>query len=143
MADTRKGEGYHIVLVPFTAHGHIIPFLALARQIRERTNLTITIATTPLNIQYLHSAISSSPHNNIHLAELPFNSNLNGLPSNIENIEKLPLPHITKLFHASKSLGTPLRSLLSKITQQEGHPPLCIISDVFLGWVSNVVKVLE
>ncbi|OIW21615.1 hypothetical protein TanjilG_06753 [Lupinus angustifolius] len=139
MADTRKGEGHHhIVMVPFTAHGHLIPFLSLARQIHERTNLTITIATTPLNIQYLHSAISSSPNTNINLAELPFNSTQNDLPPNIENTEKLPLPHIIKLFQASKSLETPLHSLISQITQQEGRPPLCIISDVFLGWVSNV-----
>ncbi|KAK7276574.1 hypothetical protein RIF29_17717 [Crotalaria pallida] len=127
---TREKNG-HIVMSPFMAHGHLIPFLELARQIHERTNFTITIATTPLNIQHLKSAISSSNNDDdIYLAELPFNSTQRGLPPNIENTEKLPLPDIIKLFHASASLEDPLHSLVSKITQQEGHPQLCIISDL-------------
>ncbi|XP_057441528.1 crocetin glucosyltransferase 3-like [Lotus japonicus] len=138
MAETARNEG-HIVMAPFLAHGHLIPFLALARQIQERTSFTITIATTPLNIQHLRSAISS---NNIRLAELTFNSTQHGLPPNIENTEKLPLTDIIKIFHASLNLEAPLRSLISQITQEEGHPPLCIISDVFLGWVTNVAKSL-
>ncbi|XP_061352024.1 UDP-glycosyltransferase 92A1-like [Gastrolobium bilobum] len=139
MAEAARKEG-HIVMAPFMAHGHLIPFLALARQIQERTSFTITIATTHLNIQYLKSAISTT--NDIHFAELPFNSSHHGLPPNIENTEKLPLTDIIKLFHASMSLEAPLRSLISQITQEEGHPPLCIISDVFHGWVTNVAKSL-
>lgn len=141
----KKKEG-HIVMAPFMAQGHLIPFLALARQIQERSSFNITIATTPLNIQYLQSAISTtfsnSSNNNISLAELPFNCTQHGLPPNIENTEKLPFTDMIKLFHASLSLEAPLRSLVSKITTEEGHPPLCIISDVFLGWVTNVAKSL-
>uniref|UniRef100_K7M4V9 Glycosyltransferase n=2 Tax=Glycine max TaxID=3847 RepID=K7M4V9_SOYBN len=94
------------------------------------------VPNTPLNIQYLRSALSSP--NEIHLAELPFNSTQHGLPSNIENTEKLPFTHIAKLFLSTLSLEAPLCSLISQITEQEGHPPLCVISDVFLGWVNNI-----
>ncbi|TKY57065.1 UDP-glycosyltransferase 92A1 [Spatholobus suberectus] len=139
MAEAAKKKG-HIVMVPFMAQGHIIPFLTLARQIQQRTNFTITIANTPLNIQYLRSALSSP--NEIRLAELPFNSTQHGLPPNIENTEKLPLTDIIKLFYSSLSLEAPLRSLISQITIEEGQPPLCTISDVFLGWVNNVAKSL-
>lgn len=147
MAETAEKKP-HIVMTPFMAHGHLIPFLALARKIQETTTtFKITIATTPLNIQHLKSAISntfSSSNNDIsiNLAELPFNHSQYGLPPNIENTEKLPLADIIKLFQASTSLETPLSSLISKITQQEGQPPICIISDVFLGWVTNVAKSL-
>jgi hypothetical protein len=141
MAETAKKKG-HIVMIPFMAHGHLIPFLALARKIQETTNsFTITIATTPLNIQHLKSAISTTI-SSINLAELSFNHSQHGLPPNIENTEKLPLTDVIKLFHASTSLETPLSSLISKIIEQEGQPPLCIISDVFLGWVTNVAKSL-
>ncbi|XP_027331956.1 UDP-glycosyltransferase 92A1-like [Abrus precatorius] len=139
MAESTKKNG-HIVMVPFMAHGHVIPFLALARLIQQRTNFTITIANTPLNIQYLRSSTSNTNDNHIHLAELPFNSTQHGLPPNIENTEKLPLSHISKLFHSSLSLQAPLHSLISQITKQEGQPPLCTISDLFLGWVNNVAK---
>ncbi|WJX64408.1 hypothetical protein P8452_49190 [Trifolium repens] len=140
MAETKK-KG-HIVMIPFMAHGHLIPFLALARKIQETTNsFTITIATTPLNIQHLKSAISTTI-SSINLAELSFNHSQHGLPPNIENTEKLPLTDVIKLFHASTSLETPLSSLILKIIEQEGQPPVCIISDVFLGWVTNVAKSL-
>ena len=138
-----KKDG-HIVMVPFMAHGHLIPFLALTRQIHESTNFTITIANTHLNIQDLKSAISSissSPTtNDLNLAELPFSPTQHGLPPNIENTENLPLAEVIKLCIASSSLEAPLSSLISQITQQEGHPPLCIVSDLFFGWVTNVAK---
>ncbi|KAL5126561.1 UDP-glycosyltransferase 92A1 [Glycine soja] len=102
----------------------------------EKKGHIVMPANTPLNIQYLRSALSTP--NEIHLAELPFNSTQHGLPSNIENTEKLPFTHIAKLFLSTLSLEAPLCSLISQITEQEGHPPLCVISDVFLGWVNNI-----
>ncbi|KAI4334799.1 hypothetical protein L6164_013508 [Bauhinia variegata] len=130
----------HMVMIPFMAQGHIRPFLALAKRIHERTNFTITIANTPLNIQYLKSATSTS--SGIHFAELPFNSTQHGLPPNTENTEKLTISDMPKLFHSSKSLEPHLHRLVSEITSRQGKPPLCIISDVFLGWVANVAKSL-
>ncbi|MED6139102.1 hypothetical protein PIB30_080725 [Stylosanthes scabra] len=97
-------------MLPLLAQGHLIPFLALARQIQQTTpSFKITIATTPLNIQLLkHHHI----HNHIHFAELPLNPNA-------ENTEKPPLDGILKLCQAS---------LISKIKEQEGYPPLSYIS---------------
>ncbi|QCE01507.1 UDP-glucosyl transferase 73C [Vigna unguiculata] len=142
MAEEAKNKKKHIVMVPIMAQGHIIPFLALARKIQHTaaTTFTITIASTPLNIQHLKSALSSTSPNQIRLAELPFNSAQHGLPPNTENTEKLHFPQLVKFCHATLSLEAPLRSLISRITEEEGHPPLCIISDLFLGWVNNVAN---
>lgn len=135
-----------IVMLPFMAHGHLIPFLALARQIHQATGFKISIASTPLNIQYLSSTFNSSsdePENDhIHLLELPFCSTDYGLPPNTENSENLSLDSIGKLFSASLSLRTPFHSLVSDIAAKQGHPPLCIISDVFLGWATEVASSL-
>nr|POE71011.1 udp-glycosyltransferase 92a1 [Quercus suber] len=136
----------YIVMLPFLAQGHLIPFLALARQIHQRTGFTITIANTPLNIKYLRSTIfshdlhsnPSSDSNFIHLAELPFCSTQHGLPPNTENTENLSLKDIATLCHASMTLEAPFHSLVRDITDKEGKPPLCIISDVFFGWAVNV-----
>ncbi|KAJ7957334.1 Glycosyltransferase [Quillaja saponaria] len=137
------GADQHIVMLPFMAHGHLIPFLALARQIQEKSDFKITIANTPLNIQYLRSTISkTSTNSNIHLAELSFCSTQHGLPLNTENTESISLSEMSKFFHASSSLEAPLRQLVSDITKQEGRPPLCIISDVFFGWAVNVAHSL-
>ena len=134
----------HIVMLPFMAHGHLIPFLALARQIQQRTGFTITIASTKLNIQYLRSTISTVSNSqsllNIRFAELPFNSTDHDLPPNSENTENLSLGNIGKLFHASISLKDPVLHLVNDIIHQEGKPPLCIISDVFFGWATGLAK---
>ncbi|KAK7300339.1 hypothetical protein RJT34_11182 [Clitoria ternatea] len=85
--------------------------------------------------------IVSCPNNTLlHLAELPFNPTQHGLPHNVENSEKVPLADTIKFGIATLSLETPLRSLISQITQQDGQPPLCIISDLVFGWVNNVSK---
>ncbi len=129
----------HIVMLPFLAQGHLIPFLALARQIHQRTGFTITIANTPLNINNLRTTISSDS-NYIRLAELPFCSTDHGLPPNTENSENLSLNEIATLCHASMTLEAPFHSLVRDITDQQGRPPLCIISDVFFGWAVKVAK---
>ncbi|KAG6742844.1 hypothetical protein POTOM_053785 [Populus tomentosa] len=117
-------------MLPFLAHGHLIPFLALARQIHQATGFKISIASTPLNIQYLSSTFNSSsdePENDhIHLLELPFCSTDNDLPPNTENSENLSLDSIGKLLSASLSLRKPFHSLVSDIAAKQGHPPLCI-----------------
>lgn len=134
----------HIVMLPYMAQGHLIPFLALANQISQRfLTFTITIATTPLNVRYLVAALSknSTPQNSqIHFFELPFNSSDHGLPPNTENAESLPLNLVVNLFHSSASLEPALRRLIRDITAADGSPPLCIISDVFMGWANEVAN---
>ncbi|XP_041001991.1 UDP-glycosyltransferase 92A1-like isoform X1 [Juglans microcarpa x Juglans regia] len=130
----------HIVMLPFLAHGHLIPFLALAKQLQQRTGFTITIASTKLNIQYLRSSISTDYDFKILFAELQFCSSAHDLPPNTENTENLSLDRVIKLFYASQSLEYPLLRLLNDIIDQEGRPPLCIISDIFFGWAVDVAK---
>ncbi|CAL8992352.1 unnamed protein product [Prunus brigantina] len=117
-------ENEHIVMLPFMAQGHIIPFLALAKQIQQRTNFTITIATTP-------------PQH-----PLSFCSTDHGLPPNTETPENLPLSKQINLFAASVSLEVPACRLISDIMEKEGRSPLCIISDVFFGWANDVADSL-
>ncbi|KAG8378713.1 hypothetical protein BUALT_Bualt07G0013900 [Buddleja alternifolia] len=136
------GREEHIVMLPFMAQGHLIPFLALANKLINNYShsfprLKITIATTPLNARYLRSA---NNHNNddihIHILELPFNSSDHGLPSNTENTEALPLNQMVNLFHSSKSL----QPSFQRFIQDAATPPLCIISDVFMGWATEVAQ---
>ncbi|KAE8056301.1 hypothetical protein FH972_013084 [Carpinus fangiana] len=137
-------RGQHIVMLPFLAHGHLIPFLALARQLQQTKGFTITIVSTPLNIQYLQSTLSSdSP--DIRLAELPFCSTDHGLPPNAENTENLSLHNIPTLCHASVTLEAPFRRLIRDIMDREdgGRPPRCIISDLFFGRAVNVAKSID
>ncbi|XP_065867969.1 UDP-glycosyltransferase 92A1-like [Euphorbia lathyris] len=131
---------HHIVMLPFMAHGHLIPFLSLANKIHHKTGFTITIANTPLNIKYLRSTFNSIKPQ-IQFFELPFTAAADyGLPPNTENSENLPLDLIGQFFASSTALKTPVHDLLSSIVAKEGKPPLCVISDVFFGWANEVAK---
>ncbi|XP_065869391.1 UDP-glycosyltransferase 92A1-like [Euphorbia lathyris] len=131
---------HHIVMLPFMAHGHLIPFLSLAKKIHHKTGFTITIANTPLNIKYLRSTFNSI-ESEIQLFELPFTAAADyGLPPNTENSENLPLDLIGQFFASSTALKTPVHDLLSDIVAKEGKPPICVISDIFFGWANDVAK---
>ncbi|KAI3962636.1 hypothetical protein MKW92_041816 [Papaver armeniacum] len=116
----------HIIMFPFMAQGHIIPFLALAKLISQRKpNTKITLVSTPLNIKYLHSTLTSetsTAYKNISLAELPFSCTDHGL------------------FHASETLKPSFNNLITEIIRTEKRVPGCIISDIFLGWVNETAK---
>ncbi|CAN1170963.1 UDP-glycosyltransferase 92A1 [Linum perenne] len=133
----RRDDDGHIVMLPFMAHGHLIPFLSLANQIhRRRPQTTITIAATPLNTQYLRSSLD--PTSAVRLVDLPFSASDHGLPPGAENTENLPLDMMDTFFRSSTSLKSSVHDLLVKITAEEGRPPLCLVSDVFFGWASDV-----
>ncbi|XP_068659288.1 UDP-glycosyltransferase 92A1-like [Aristolochia californica] len=133
MASSQNREDkQHIILLPFMAQGHLNPIMALAGLLELRTNHTITIVNTPLNIRKLKAALP--PESAIHLAELPFNSSDHGLPSNCENTDSVPPHLILRLIQASETLQPAFEIFLANICGQDGRPPLCIISDEFMSW---------
>nr|XP_018630751.1 UDP-glycosyltransferase 92A1-like isoform X5 [Nicotiana tomentosiformis] len=130
MSDTQE----HIVMLPFLALGHMIPFLALANKIQERTSYKITIVSTPLNIKYLSSNIAKDSSNqvqnpnNISLVSLPYNSSDHGLPPNTENTEALPLKDMVTIFNSTLSLKDPLTKLILEIVKKDGFNDSCTFS---------------
>ncbi|TQD76181.1 hypothetical protein C1H46_038266 [Malus baccata] len=135
----------HIVMLPFMSQGHLISFLQLARNLQQRKSLiTVTVAGTALNFQYLRTAItsnsSSQSDSNIRLAEFLFCRIDHDLPPYSENTENLPLSKIGNLGAASTSLEAPTHRFISDIIEKEGHSPLCIISDMYFGWAANLAN---
>lgn len=135
----------HVVMLPAMAQGHLIPFLALAKQILLKFDFKITIATTPLNAGYLRTAIAKTSNpppriSQIHLSELPYNSSDHGFPPNIENTEALTLNQIALFYQSTASLEPHFRTLIHHIAAADGGPPVCIISDVFMSWANDVAK---
>ncbi|KAF9596036.1 hypothetical protein IFM89_006963 [Coptis chinensis] len=96
----------------------------------------IIIVNTPLNIKKLHSSIP--PNSSISLTELPFCSTDHGLPPDSENTDGLPYPLICNLLEASVTLKPYFDQLILDITNKQGHPPLCIIADMFTGWTLDI-----
>ena len=136
--DQRKEN---IVMFPFMAQGHIIPFLALAIELEQKRGCTVTFASTPLNIKRIRPSLP--PNSSIQLLEIPFRSSDHGLPPDCENTHDLPYHLILKLVEASRSLKPSFHKLVyDLVRKQHGQLPLCIISDSFFGWCADIVHEL-
>ncbi|KAK2665644.1 hypothetical protein Ddye_004218 [Dipteronia dyeriana] len=134
-------EKKNILMFPFMAYGHLNPFMALARQIERRKGYKITIVNTPLNIQKLRSSLP--PNSNISFAEIPFNVGADyGLPAGTENTDNLSYEFMIPFLIASENLKTPFKNLLVDITTIDGYAPVCVVSNMFLGWTVGVAKEL-
>ncbi|KAL4183725.1 hypothetical protein AMTRI_Chr11g99710 [Amborella trichopoda] len=83
VVDERK----HVVMMPFMAQGHLIPFAAIAELLSERSPPKITLAAGAVDV-----------------AELPFSSADHGLPLDAENTDALPYHLIIRLFEACETL---------------------------------------
>ncbi|KAG9447677.1 hypothetical protein H6P81_013805 [Aristolochia fimbriata] len=134
------GEREHVVLFPFMAQGHLIPFTALARLIELRKGYRVTIVNTPLNVEKLKTLLP--PESTIRLESLPFDPIQHGLPPGSENTDTMHHQFLLNLFRASGTLDSAFERLLVDIRRREGRPPLCVISDMFLGWTVDVARKL-
>ncbi|KAK6138361.1 hypothetical protein DH2020_027890 [Rehmannia glutinosa] len=125
----------YVVLFPFMAQGHFIPFLALA-QILDRNRYTVVFVNTPLNIKNLRKSFPPSS-SSIKFAEIPFDTSDHGLQH--ENTDSLPYNLIPRFVEATPSLKLPFRNLLSDLIDiHGGEKPICVISDFFFGWATDV-----
>ncbi|KAL5719496.1 hypothetical protein ACHQM5_012262 [Ranunculus cassubicifolius] len=124
-----------VVLFPFMAQGHLNPFLDLARHLSYRlpSSITITIVSTPANTLKLRPRFLSYP--TIRFADL------SAFPNTVENTDALTsLTAISHFYRQAETLlQQPFKELLSNIIQSNGgKPPICIISDMFLGFTVDV-----
>ncbi|KAJ7950445.1 Glycosyltransferase [Quillaja saponaria] len=141
MANTEGNK--NMVLFPFMAQGHIIPFMELALQIEQRTNYEVTIVNTPMNIKKLRSSLP--PYSSIRLLELPFTSSDHGLPPNTENTDALPYNLVIRLVEATTTLLPTFKQLVHKLIDPQlghHHRSVCVIADILFGWTASVAKEL-
>ncbi|KAK1586508.1 hypothetical protein Q3G72_003239 [Acer saccharum] len=134
MAETKE----NIVMFPFMAQGHIIPFLALAFQLEKTNKYTITFVNTKKNINKLRSSLP--PNSSFNLVEIPFDSSDHNLPPDTENTDSIPYNLVPILIEATLSFKPHFRKLVSGlVSEQNGQKkPLCIITGIFFGWCAEI-----
>ncbi|CAA2992263.1 UDP-glycosyltransferase 92A1-like [Olea europaea subsp. europaea] len=127
----------NVLLFPFMAKSHIIPFLALAQQI-ERKGYTITFVNTSINIKKLQKFLPSN--SSIRLLEIPFNAAEHGLPPEAENSDSLPYKLVLRILEASSCLEQPFRKLLADLVEGNGggEKPVCVVADFIFDWTAHV-----
>ncbi|XP_047319228.1 UDP-glycosyltransferase 92A1-like [Impatiens glandulifera] len=122
------------------AQSHMIPFLNLAIKFEQKGYTNLSFVTTPLNLPYIQSCLP--PSSSIRLLTIPFHGADHGLPKETEKTDNLP-PHILYNFiMATISLKPAFTDLMISLSDDIADQPLCIISDMFFGWVSHVARQL-
>ncbi|KDP29791.1 hypothetical protein JCGZ_18726 [Jatropha curcas] len=119
----------HIVLFPWLAFGHIIPFLELAKLLAKRGH-KISFISTPKNIQRLPK-IPPNLANLVHLVTLTLPSE-DHLPPNSEATTDIPTHKVPYLKKAYDNLQCPLLQFLETST------PDWIIYDFAPFWLPRI-----
>ncbi|GLJ19366.1 hypothetical protein SUGI_0348940 [Cryptomeria japonica] len=134
MAEEKQGE-LSVVMFPWLAHGHITPFLELAK-ILATHGLKIFFVSTPLNIKRIKPRVLDAQ--GIELVELGMPS-VEGLPPGVESsadvVKRAEAPLILPLLTvAIDLLEKPFETLLQKLS------PDFVMYDVMQFWVPRVAN---
>lgn len=127
----------HVVLVPFPALGHSIPFLDLAKLLALH-GATVSYVTTPANVSRLEGAMAEAQSAGLDICAvvLPTPA-VEGLQEGRESAEVIP--SVDVLFNLAKKLAEPFERWFHQQFQEDEEEtarsrPICIISDIFMLW---------
>ncbi|XP_073022793.1 putative UDP-rhamnose:rhamnosyltransferase 1 [Primulina eburnea] len=120
---------YHIMMFPWLAFGHMIPFLELSKRLAAR-GILISYVSTSKNLQRL-PLIPENLQPRISLVELPL-PRVEGLPENCEATIDLQLNQIQFLKKAYDRLAQPFENLMQKSV------PDLILFDFAPYWIPEI-----
>ncbi|KAL8090296.1 UDP-glucosyltransferase 29-like [Apium graveolens] len=84
-------DNISVLMLPWLAHGHISPFLDLAKKLATK-NFNIYLCSTPINLNSIKKNVTDKWSNSIHLVELNIPA-LPDLPPHYHTTNGLP-PHL-------------------------------------------------
>ncbi|KAL3523630.1 hypothetical protein ACH5RR_016464 [Cinchona calisaya] len=131
-----------ILMFPWLAHGHISPFLELAKKLTLR-NFFIQFCSTPTNLTSIEQKLAAAAADN--QSEIFFSESIQLVGLNLPNLPELP-PH----YHTTKRLPPHLMPTLKKAFEmvkpefsnilKELNPDL-VIYDIIQPWVPETALV--
>ncbi|GFP81914.1 beta-d-glucosyl crocetin beta-1 6-glucosyltransferase [Phtheirospermum japonicum] len=127
-----KPTTFNILMFPWLAHGHIFPYLELAKSLLHRKNLHIYFCSTAINFTSIQAFIhQNSLHDSIELVQLHLQ----------------PSPELPPHYHTTKNLPPSLNFTLLKALQTSNSSfseivatlrPDLVIYDVFQPWAAKI-----
>ncbi|XP_015876309.3 UDP-glucosyltransferase 29-like [Ziziphus jujuba] len=134
MEDTRQRNNIRVLIFPWLAHGHITPFLELAKKLTQR-NFHIYFCSTTVNLNSIKPKLVIDPKYStcIELVELHLPS-LPELPPHHHTTKGLS-PHLLSTLHKSLDMSRPNFSNILETLK-----PDLLIHDFFPPWVPLVAS---
>lgn len=128
-------ECVKVVMLPWLAHGHITPFLELAKGLSHR-NFICYICSTPVNLSSITNRIPATVSSRIHLLPLDLPPTPE-LPPHHHTTNGLPL-HLHVALRKALTAAKPTFFNLLKSVQ-----PDLLIHDLMLPWASATASALN
>ncbi|KAL0340629.1 UNVERIFIED_CONTAM: Beta-D-glucosyl crocetin beta-1,6-glucosyltransferase [Sesamum radiatum] len=125
-------ECVKVLMFPWLAHGHITPFLELAKRLSHR-NFHCYICSTPANLTSIANKIPQKYSNSIHLLHLHLASS-DQLPPHYHTTNGLPIHLHSALRSALRAAKRDFSKIL--ITLQ----PHLLIHDILLWWAGDIAS---
>ncbi|CAL5089212.1 unnamed protein product [Urochloa decumbens] len=139
--DERSSSPLHVVVFPWLAFGHIIPFLELSEQLAKRGHL-VTFVSAPRNLARLRP-VHPELKPRIRLAPLPLPA-VEGLPAGAESTADVPPEKVELLKVAFDGLAAPFAAFLAdacaggEAGEGHGRKPDWIILDFAQHWLPAI-----
>jgi len=144
----RTAHNHHVMMLPSLGHGHLIPFMQLAKKLAAK-GLTVTFVVTFHHISSLQNKVVAARESglDIHLVEMEVTKDELALGK--VNSNSVQWHHLPPLLAANESLQEPFHRFLHRflggeISSTSGSPAAprlnCLIADMLLGWASAVAK---
>ncbi|CAN6282192.1 unnamed protein product [Urochloa humidicola] len=116
-----------IVIFPWLAVGHLLPYLELAERLASRGH-RVSFISTPGNLARL-------PPTRVDLVALPL-PRVDGLPDGAESTNSIPHDKLHLLFQAFDGLAAPFADFLAAACADDRPRPDWIIVDCFQHWAA-------
>ncbi|KAM3282865.1 beta-D-glucosyl crocetin beta-1,6-glucosyltransferase [Capsicum chacoense] len=126
------GSTLRVLIFPFLAHGHITPFLNVAKKLADRGFL-IYLCSTPVSLKSIINKIPEKYSESINLVELHL-PELPELPPHYHTTNGLPL-HLNHILHKALKMSKPN---FAKILQN--LKPDLVIYDILQQWTEDVAN---
>ncbi|OVA20379.1 UDP-glucuronosyl/UDP-glucosyltransferase [Macleaya cordata] len=132
-----SSSSLHVVMFPWLAFGHIIPFVELSKCLAQRGH-RISFLSTPKNLQRILPKIPSDLSHLINFVTLPL-PQIYGLPQDAEATIDLPHDKIQYLKKAFDRLDSPFTDFL-QTSFSSPTPPDWIVHDFAHHWLPPIAS---
>ncbi|KAL7252744.1 hypothetical protein ACSBR1_007335 [Camellia fascicularis] len=127
-----KQSTISVLMLPWLAHGHISPFLELAKKLSHR-NFHIYLCSTPINLKSIKNRITERYSHSIELVEIHLPS-LPELPPHYHTTNGLPT-HLNSALNTAFEMASPsFFTILNTLT------PDLVIHDFTPSWAPTIAS---